>query len=177
MGTYIEEANALLKAAYYEPIKVLVWGPGEPPKGSDDRAYKKRVQIKDLILEKFPRSEVYFSEDPEMQKLSAMMKGHLRKEALHAKLSDLVLMLDVSRGADLELDHFVPTYSWFREKVYVFLPEKYVSSKGLVKDVFDYLREDQIEGFTDEEFEKCTLATEKALRIAQSVAITKRMQG
>lgn len=102
--------------------------------------------------------------------------GQLRIEALQAKIADLVLMLDLSRGADLELDHFVPTYPWFRAKVHVFLPAKYVSTKGLVADVFKYIPQDQIEGFSDKEFNRCDVATTKAVRVALSVAMDSYMR-
>lgn len=178
MPSFREEALSLLEDARFEPIKVLVWGPGDPgPTASPEskKAYQKRIQIKEVIKEEFPRAEVFFSEDSEMLEISKGLKGHLRKEAFQAKIADLILMLDVSRGADLELDHFVPTYPWFREKVYVFLPERHVPPQGLVKEVFDYLRPDQIEGFTDSDFQHCTLATEKAVAVAGTIAVARKL--
>jgi len=80
-------------------------------------------------------------------------------------------MLDISRGADLELDHFVPTYPWFRDKVYVFLPEAYVGTTGLVSDVLKYLRPDQLLGYTAAEYGACTVATVKTIEIVDAVAI------
>lgn len=178
MPSFKETALSITREARLEPIKVLVWGPGDPgPTAPPEikKAYQKRIQIKDELKKAFPRAEVFFSEDPEMLEISKTFRGHLRKEAFQAKIADLVLMLDISRGADLELDYFVPKYSWFRDKVYVFLPERYVPPKGLVKEVFDYLLPYQVEGFTDHEFEHCSLATEKAVAIAEGIALAMKI--
>jgi len=174
MGSWKDEAAEIMENARYAPIKILVWGPGDP--GADASAekrkgYEKRIQIKDVLRSRFPRAAVHFSEDEEMLEIGEGISRQLTKQALQARDADLVLMLDISRGADLELDHFVPTYPWFREKVYVFLPERFVPPTGLVREVFDYLRQDQVEGFTDEEFEVCDVAKEKAVCIAQTVAL------
>src|SRR5437660_9209352 len=137
-----EDAERIRRDSKFEPITILVWGPGDPGAGAaaDKRkSYNKRLQIKDVLRKEFPRASVFFSEDPEMIEIGEGIVGQLRIEALQAKISDLVLMLDISRGADLELDHFVPTYPWFREKVYLLLPEKYVSTAGLVADVLKYI--------------------------------------
>src|SRR5690349_16932228 len=111
-----EDAARIRQDARFEPITILVWGPGDPGAKAPAprrKAYKKRVQIKESLKREFPRASVHFSEDPEMIDLGAGIKGQLRIEAVQAKISDLILMLDLSRGADLELDHFVPTYPWF----------------------------------------------------------------
>jgi hypothetical protein len=108
-----------------------------------------------------------------MIQIATGISGQLRKEAIQARTSDLVLMLDISRGADLELDHFVPTYPWFREKVYVFLPERFVPPQGLTSEVFNYLRPDQVEGYTDIEYESCVVASQKAVKVAETVALDK----
>lgn len=179
MPDWRAEAQEIRKSFRYENIKILVWGPGDPGDGaSQDKrlAYAKRLQIRDILRQEFPRAEVYFSEDPEMIQISEGIRGQLRKEALQARTADLVLMLDISRGTDLELDYFVPKYPWFREKVYIFLPEEYVRSRGLVREILDYLHPNQIEGFTDDEFRKCHVATRKAVSIAETVALDKRLQ-
>jgi hypothetical protein len=176
MGNYNAEADAIKRKWRNEPIKVLVWGPGNPGIGAPPdkiKAYQKRKKIKEELKVKFPCAEVYFSEDKEMIKISEGIHGQIRREALQAKLSDLVLMLDISRGVDLELDHFIPTYPWFRDKVYIFLPEEYVSTTGLVADVLEKVPRCQIEGFTKDEFDSCKVASEKAVRIVDNVALEK----
>ncbi len=178
MPNYGQEANEIRANSHYEHIKILVWGPGNPGTGATpdrQRAYEKRLQIRDVLRTRFPRAEVYFSEDPEMIQITEGIPGQLRKEALQAKISDLVLMLDISRGADLELDHFVPTYPWFRDKVHVFVPERYMPPSGLVSEVFNYLRPEQIEGYSDADFEACVVATQKAVQVAEYVALGIRL--
>ena len=80
-------------------------------------------------------------------------------------------MLDISRGTDLELDHFVPKYPWFRDKVFVLLPEQYVPPQGLVAEVFDHLKDEQVQGFSQDEFDSCHVATVKAVKAAHTVAL------
>ena len=180
MSTFKEEGENITRQVQRQEIKILVWGSGDPgPTASPEKrkAYEKRVQIKKVLESTFPNAEVHFSEDPEMIQLTDHLVGQLRKEAVQARIADLIIMLDISRGADLELDHFVPTYSWLRDKVHAFLPERYVSSQGLVKEVFDHLKPEQVEGFTDQEFEECTVATVKAIRPAESMAYDLMLQG
>ncbi len=174
MERYREDANRIKESLKYVPIKVLVWGPGDPGPGASPekiRAYEKRTKIKDVLDKEFSRGEVHFSEDEEMQDISSWISGNLRKEVFQAMLADFIIMLDISRGVDLELDHFVPTYPWFREKAHVFLPDIYVPPAGLAKEVFDYLKPIQVEGFSNDEFNECTLATTKAVRAALSAAL------
>lgn len=169
-----EDAERIKQNAKYEPITILIWGPGKPGRRAPlerRKAYKKRLQIKDVLKKEFPRASVHFSEDAEMVEIGEGVIGQLRVEALQAKVSDIVLMLDISRGTDLELDHFVPRYPWFREKVHVFLPQKYVGTQGLVAEILKYVPHDQIEGFSDEEFDRCDVATVKAVRAALSAAL------
>lgn len=173
-----EDAERIKQDAKYEPIIILIWGPGKPRRRASleqHRAYTKRLQIKDILKKEFPRASVHFSEDTEMAEIGEGIIGQLRIEALQAKVSDIILMLDLSRGADLELDHFVPTYPWFRDKVHVFLPKKYVITQGLVSEVLKYVPHDQVEGFSDEEFDSCNVATIKAVRAALSAALVSYM--
>jgi hypothetical protein len=170
----LQEAE-LRESARQAKLRVLIWGPGDPGPSAAPEAkqrYEKRLKMRKAVESTFPRAEVRFSEDPPLLALTATIPGLLRKEAVHAKLAHVVLMLDISRGADLELDHFVPTYPWFRDKVYVFLPEAYVGTTGLVSDVFKYLRPDQLLGYTAAEYGACSVATIKAIEIVDAVAIS-----
>jgi len=180
MVDYRRKADEIREAAKLMHLKVLVWGPGDPGRrasADSKKAYQKRLQIKQEIKGAFPRSEVHFSEDKEMVDLAKGLHGQLRKEAFQAIASDLVIMLDLGRGVDLELDHFLPTYSWFPPKVFLLLPRKYVNSKGLVKEVYDHLKPDQIGGFTPRQFDKCHVATCMALDAALAYAFDKLARG
>lgn len=171
---YTERANRIRENARHEPIVMLVWGPGNPGKNALPdklKAYEKRLKIKKHLRKMFPRAEVFFSEDKEMKEPAQTGQSQLQAEAMQAKNADLILMLDLGRGVDLELDHFIPKYPWFRDKVYVFLPIQYVSTKGLVAEVFDKLESHHIIGFSEQEFETCKLVTEKAFEVAHTVAM------
>lgn len=173
-----EDAERIKQDAKYEPITILIWGPGNPGQRAPlerRKAYNKRLQIKEALIKEFPRASIHFSEDTEMVEIGEGIIGQLRIEALQARVSNIVLMLDVSRGTNLELDHFVPMYPWFRDKVHVFLPEKYVTAQGLVSEVLKYVPHDQVEGFSDEEFDRCDVATIKAVRAALSAALVSYM--
>jgi hypothetical protein len=168
-------ADRIIDDFKWEPIIILVWGPGNP--GADATAerklaYEKRVKIKKVLKKEFHRAEVHFSEDLEMLRIADGIHGQLSKEALQAFVADLILILDISRGADLELDHFISTYSWFRNKVHVFLPNQYLPPRGLVSEVFGLLSKDQLEGFSEEEFERCDVAKVKAVKVALSAAMS-----
>ncbi len=176
---YKERAKRTRENARHEPIVILVWGPGNPSENASPekhKAYKKRLEIKKQLKKKFPRAEVFFSEDKEMKKPAQTGQSQLQAEAMQAKNADLILMLDLGRGVDLELDHFIPKYPWFRDKAYVFLPIQYVSTKGLVAEVLDKLESNHIIGFSEQEFKSCKLVTEKAFEVAHTVAMDHYIQ-
>lgn len=173
MTSWEREAEEWSELARRQSLRVLVWGPGKPASDSttdQERAYKKRCDIRNEVASVFEHSEVHFSEDPELARLTAGSKRMLRKEAQHAKWAHVILMLDVSRGVDLELDHFVPNYPWFRDKAYVFLPERYVGTTGLVSDVLRLLPQAQVVGFTEDDFSSCRIAKEMAVEIVDELA-------
>jgi hypothetical protein len=58
------------------------------------------------------------------------------------------------------------------KKVRILLPQKYVGGSGLASQVHRGLA---VIGFTEEEFKKCTLASDKAVRTVLCVAIEKLM--
>lgn len=85
MTSYGDEARRIIDNAHYEAIKILVWGPGNPGQkasATKRRAYEKRLEIRKVLKEQFPRADVQFSEDPEMIRIARGVRGQLRKEAL-----------------------------------------------------------------------------------------------
>ena len=105
---FTRRTEEIREAAKYEQLNILVWGPGDPgtqASAGQQRAYQKRLQIKDELRREFPRSEVYFSEDPEMETLTEDIKGQLRKEAVQAGAADLIIMLDISQHQVYEKLH------------------------------------------------------------------------
>lgn len=157
-------------------LKVLIWGPGEPGENSDDNAkagYEKRCKIRETLKENFPNATVEFSEDliePDS------IDGPLDQEARHARIAHLVIILDISRGADLELDYF-SKYPWFREKVWLLVPQKYLDSPGLADEVYKLIPERQRQGFTSEEFDRSDVAKVMSVKIVAHVAMDKLLKG
>ncbi|MDP3103363.1 MAG: hypothetical protein Q8M95_02000 [Candidatus Methanoperedens sp.] len=164
----------LKEIARCQPITILVWGPTDPGVGAppdEVKAYLKRLKIKTHLKKRFPSAGVFFSEDKEMQTLALPGQNQLETQAMQARIAHLVLMLDLTRGVHLELDHFIPKYPCFREKAYVLLPEQYVSTQGLTKNVLDMLESSHIIGFSDIEFDSCKLVTEKVDGVAHTIAL------
>lgn len=174
MTRWHAKADQIKADLMYVPLNILVWGPGDPgPNAPEERRrnYQKRIQMVNVLRTTFPRADVHMSEDPEIQDLLPELATTLQLETMHAQVADLVLILDTSRGADLELDHFVSNYSWFRNKVYVFLPARYVNTQGLAKEVFDQLHPKRVIGYTPEELEQCTVATVRTVQVATIAAM------
>lgn len=157
-----------------EPLVVLVWGPGDPgPKGlKQEKLYwKKRNQIRDSLTREFSASEVLFSETDALRDHTRDLESLLTEELVHAAVADCILVLDISRGAHVELDRF-STFPILANKIRVLLPQKYVGGTGLVNQVLQGLR---VTGFTESELTNCTVASKKCVDIILSVAIEKLM--
>jgi|GEM_PF-3331147 len=171
---YKLEYQKMMVTARCQPITILVWGPGNPGAGASPekvKAYQKRLKIQTYLRERFPSANVFFSEDKEMKELALTGQNQLEMQAVQARIAHLVLMLDIARGVDLEVDHFIPTYTWFREKAYVLLPEKYVLTTGLTGTVFDLLGSNHIIGFSEIDFDSCKLVTKKVDEVAHTIAL------
>ncbi len=174
MNPWKAREEKLRTLARKQELLVLVWGPGDPGSKASANAqlgFRKRKQIKAEIEQIFPGANVRFSEDSDLQNMTDYMRRQLRREMVHARIADVIVVLDVSRGADLEVDHFIQKYAWFREKAYVLLPQKYVGTKGLVADVFDLLPRRQLIGFTEDELKTCHVATQVCISIVDEIAM------
>lgn len=168
MDRFNQEIQRVKEDIRYQPIKVLVWGPGQPGSDSDEerkRGYRKREQIRQEVSTTFPRTEVYFSE--ELMPIDLANGRPLLREAVHARISDLIIILDLGRGVDLELGHFIPGYPWFRDKAFLLIKEEYVGTNGLVGEIHDYLPSNQIRRFSEEEFNNCEVATKLAIEATE----------
>jgi len=169
-----DRIDELHKRAKMEELVVLVWGPGDPgPKGPKEikKYWAKRNQIRDLLAKEFPQSEVYFSEALALRDHTRGLESLLTEELVHAAIADCILVLDVSRGAHVEVDRF-SNYPSIAHKIRVLLPEKYVGGTGLASQVHQGLK---VIGFSEIEFKQCSLASVKAIKVVLSVAIEKLM--
>lgn len=129
--------------------------------------------MKSHLKSVFVNSEVYFSEDPELRSQTAGLGRILDEEAVHATIADCILILDVSRGANVEVDRFssIPKIA---SKITVIVPERYAGTSGLVSEVYARVN---VVGFTDDELDRCAVVTEKAVAVVRSVAIHKKIGG
>ena len=154
-------------------LRLLIWGPGDPGNDGTPQAkknYEKRCLIRTTLKEEFPRSDVVFSEDI----ITLKLIGTLKEEVVHAKAAHAVIVLDISRGSHLEIDHFVLRYEWFRKKVWLLVPQEFLTKGSLVEDaVYSLIPQDHIQGYTLEEFDRCDVAKQMSVRIATTVAFDK----
>jgi hypothetical protein len=179
MNDFEHRAQEIIDSARQQRLNVLIWGPGDPGESgtpNSKKSYDKRCLIRKELRENFPRAEVKFSEElKEELKETITIRGTIPQETVHAASADLVIILDISRGADLELDHFAK-YSWFRKKVWLLVPQKYLDTAGLVAEVFNLIPKGQRQGFTDEQFERCDVAKQMSVDIVMTVAALKLLE-
>jgi hypothetical protein len=174
MDEWREDAQRLIRKARKRRLKILVWGPGDPGTDSPEtkrRLYEKRLKIQETLKAVFPRATVYKSEDPEARKLVEGVTDELVQEEAQALTAHIIMVLAISRGTEVEIDYFVPVHPWFRSKAFVFIPQRYLPPRGMVKNIFKHLTDDQVIGYTEDEFVNCTLATQKAVEAATNVAM------
>lgn len=180
MRDWNREAQDIFDDSKHERLLILVWGPGVPDASTPaDRrkGYEKRIQIKEVLTAEFPRASVHFSEDPDMLALGLPTMSRLDLERLHAAIADLIIILPISPGSQLELNHFIPTAPAIRDKISVLLPERHKSSPGLVtQEILDFLKKVKIIGYTQDEWDVCKVATEKSVQIGLEAALKKRFQ-
>ena len=154
-GQFCIKAKRIINLAYQMPVRVLVWGPGQ----TDEKGYAKRKEIKDEIRRRFPNSEVYFSEDKELRSITGSLPT-LIAEIVHARAAHIVIVLGISRGAEIEIDHLSQDATIAR-KLWVLLPDKFYPLSGLAAEK---LRGIELEFFSEAEFEDSTLASSKCVR-------------
>ncbi len=160
----------LRRKARLQELVVLVWGPGEPRPGAPDvlqNYWAKRVQIRETLTGLFPNSDILFSESDALRDQTRDLDDLLAEELAHAAIADCILVLDVSRGAHVEVDRFsaIPAIA---SKMTVLLPEKYVGNDGLVSQVHQAIR---VVGFSGEELAACHVATVKSVRVVDTAAL------
>jgi hypothetical protein len=162
----------LRRKARQQALLVLIWGPGDPgPGGTPDmrKYWEKRNQIREELTRTFPNAEILFSESDALRDHTRDLRDLLAEEMVHAAVADCILVLDVSRGAHVEVDRFalVPNIA---EKMVVLLPDRYVGGTGLVSHVHNRVR---VLGFSDEELDRCDVATKKSVSLVDSFALEK----
>jgi hypothetical protein len=171
-----DRVQALRTKAHQQQLVVLVWGPGDPGPSAPPELRKywdKRNQIKDVLAAAYPNSEVLFSESDVLRDHTRDLNDLLTEELVHAAVADCIIVLDLSRGAHVEVDRFsdVPEIA---AKMTVLLPERYAKNTGLVSHVHKKLF---VQGFSDAELDRCDVATLKSVSIVETFAIKKLLQG
>jgi hypothetical protein len=164
--------HELRRKARLQELVVLVWGPGDPGKGGpvETRKYwEKRKEIRKVLARKYPNSEVLFSESTGLRDHTRDLNDLLTEELVHASVADCIVVLDVSRGAHVEVDRFafVPEIA---AKMTVLLPERFVGGTGLVSDIRKRIH---VLGFSDEELDRCYVATKKSVSVVDKIAVQK----
>src|ERR1700728_3476450 len=104
-----ERIDGLFAEAKQTNLVVLIWGPGNPGDDPSHPSYpywQKRCQIRQEIRKAFPNADVYFSEDDELRRYTDRLEDVWAEEWVHASQADCILVLDMSRGAHVEVDRF-----------------------------------------------------------------------
>jgi hypothetical protein len=84
----------------------------------------------------------------------------------------VIVILDVSRGADVEIDHFVMNVPGIRDRLFVLLPAEHADSNGLANRVLDRLdRETQVREFTQNQLEDSVVASQMAVECALEIVM------
>ena len=167
-----DRIKGLFAEARQAELIVLIWGPGDPGSDPSHPSYpywNKRCQIREEIRKAFPNAGVYFSEDDQLRQFTRHLEDVLAEEWVHASQADCILVLDVSRGAHVEVDRFSRD-PILAAKMRLLLPVRYVGTTSLVSMLHHRLR---VIGFSDEEFDLCSLATKKCVDIILTVAVSK----
>lgn len=171
MNTHIDRLGILREKIRQQEMLILIWGPSRPDTNAtpeQHKLYAKRLQIKQKLKTTFHKSEVFFGEDPEINILTEGFRGELEKARIQAERADLILVLESNRGSSIEIEYFMPE---FRKKIYVLMPNKFLPKKGLYASTLNLLEPEHIIGYTQKEFDNCTLASEIAIKVADSVAM------
>jgi hypothetical protein len=172
MSIVDERFEAYFRAARKQDLLVLVWGPGDPGPGGDPKIalyWRKRNEIRAAVKARFPNAEVLFSESAVLRDYTRHLGDLLTEELAHADIADCILILDVSRGASLELDHFSAD-PLIARKMRLLIPAEHVGGTGLISSVHDKVR---VSGFTDDDLASCRVATKIVPDLVDAVAIEK----
>jgi hypothetical protein len=169
---YKNEGRETTYLARQQQLIVLVWGPGDPGDfGSPEakEAYGKRCLIRDVLRDMFPQSDIAFSRE------NQEILGQTDKLTLDAFDADAVIILDMSRGPHLELGRLTK-FPWFLEKLWLLERREYPGEPSLVAKQFKLIPQDQVQGFTDEEFRRSDVARIMSVKAVTTVAVRKLLR-
>lgn len=162
-------------------LRVLIWGPGNPGEHAPENrvlAWKKRCLIRKVLRSVFPCSDIKFSEEIDTPKGDLDL---LVRETAHAAKADVVIILDMSPGANVERDYFIPRYNWFRQKVFLLVPKQKdgdprpSDESGPRGDIYRAIPDRQIKIFTKKQFDDSDVAKKISVDIVTTVALLKRL--
>lgn len=143
--------------AKYSYLMIIIWGPSKK-----ERFYKKRMEIKERLILEFPKADVFFPEDKELNdKLLASFPASTNWDIVvrgdrFLELCDLCIALDMGDGAKSELARAItsPNVS----KLRVFSPIKFKNSKSYLAVLRKVLvKFKTLKFFTQKEYDNCDI--------------------
>jgi hypothetical protein len=178
MTSWDEDEQKVLERARERKIRVLVWGRGVPGAGAspeDHLHYQKRIQIKDKLSATYPNGQIHFSE--ERSENLPTIDSELVKEAAQARTADLIVALATpgARGVEVELDTMSTKYTWFPPKTHVLLPEVFLATHGIVREVYERFPKRNLHGFTEVQLKECVVATKIAVSAVDTWALAQHL--
>jgi hypothetical protein len=179
MGRWHSEQQALLKELLSEPLRILVWGPGNvaPEAQGQERkkaVVQKRIQIRDE-LNKCGHTAI-FSEDwpSDRRNIPVHIWEYTQADTAHL----IILLIEESAGGLGEMHDFANHKDIVR-KMLVMIPRRYELSYSAMGVVYLLDKDDRsVYWYADNEIEDCQVLTEalnRAEMMRYAAAMRKRV--
>lgn len=181
MGLWLAEQQALLRQLLSEPLRILVWGPGNVAPDAQGQERKravvsKRVQIRDELINL--GHVAIFSEHWPSDKPDISIKVWEYTQAHTAHL--IILLIEESPGGQGEMHDF-SIYENIVHKMLVMFPRRYKSSYAAmsVGRLLDAAYR-SVYWYADNEIEDCQVlaqALNRAAAMREAAALRKMVRG
>jgi len=181
MGRWVTEQLALLDELLSEPLRILVWGPGNVAPDAQGQERKKavvlkRLQIRDELINR--GHAAIFSEHWPSDKPDISIKLWEYTQACTAHL--VILLIEESPGGQGEMHDF-SVYEEVVHKLWVMFPRRYENSYAAmsVGSLLDSAH-GRVHWYLDDEIESCQVlayALKCAAKTREAAALRKMIGG
>jgi len=152
---HLQLAEAQIRALKKLPIKIHILGPGFS--GNEPDLLKKRLELREVLQNEFPLSEVFFSEDDDFHECTDVFDNLLDEIAFHAQVADFVIAVvgGSSRGVLIELGR-LSMMCGIADKLQIFTAKEAFVNDPMYISVIRHLPNDF---FTRRDVLECNLVT------------------
>jgi hypothetical protein len=159
---FVRRAAAVEAELRRDPFLVLVWGPGLADQSAP--ALKRRL-VRQELESAVGKENVWFSEDPELQDMTAE-SGQFGAEYVQARAADAVVIIAESHGSLVESAMFQHEIAG---KAVVFVQRR--PGGPFAKEAYALLRVEEID---PEEWQRCDRVRHLAKRFVRTLLVQKR---